>query len=263
MEEESEDKLLHEIMDEKLTPDERRQLMHRFFATHAYGKGDVLACGACGLREHQRHTVKYKRVCLQDPGIQTCLLYDEGDRFRFYRHKEVIVDVPVDQYGNRKSIEVWKASSAFQSEHDPNMIYHLHPELVDKDDSGSESTNLCHRCWTDLKKFEIPKLSIANGIDFGNYQQLGLEQPNLHEQAIIARVRRYMQVVKIKPNSGGQTNFTMNKIQAHAILFEHDAPYVAESCFSRTGLSNPFCLAKRQGRSPCTSHSWSQHYCCS
>jgi hypothetical protein len=41
-------------------------------------------------------------------------------------------------------------------------------------------------------------LSIAGGVDFGNYKHLGLEKPNLHEQLIIARVRLYQVTVKVK-----------------------------------------------------------------
>ena len=82
-----------------------------------------------------------------------------------------------------------------------------------------------------MEKDEKPPESIAAGVDFGDYTRLGLEKQNLHEQSIISRFRRYGKVAKVKPNDRGQIKYTMNKIQAHVIMFEHDAPYVASNSF--------------------------------
>jgi len=112
----------------------------------------------------------------------------------------------------------------------------------DTNNEQHECTWLCGSCskWLDKKEkrgenesWEPPPLSIAGGIDFGWSERLGLERPSLQEEAIIARARRYMQIVKMKPNEGSQTDFTLQKIQTHAILFEHDAPYIAKSCFDK------------------------------
>ena len=66
-------------------------------------------------------------------------------------------------------------------------------------------------------------------------------KPNQHEQAIIAKIRKYMKVVKIQPNkrgASGNGNFTLNKIMAHAILFPHDSDQVAKDCLSKEHVVN-------------------------
>jgi hypothetical protein len=41
-----------------------------------------------------------------------------------------------------------------------------------------------------------------------------------------------MKVVKIKPDAGSNTNFTLNQLQLHVILFKHDAQKVVHDCLN-------------------------------
>ena len=94
-----------------------------------------------------------------------------------------------------------------------DIVYHLHPNLVDVDVNGQCYTYLCPTCKHsifDLK--QVPELSVANGQDFGSYRRLGLEEPNLHEQIILAKTRLYQVSVKIRSNAFGQADATTKSI---------------------------------------------------
>lgn len=82
-------------------------------------------------------------------------------------------------------------------------MYHLHPELVEMD-GDTVCTKVCHSCQQAIVNGSVPQLSIANDVDFGNYHRLGLTTPNLHEWAIIARVRRFLQKLRWKSSPGGK-----------------------------------------------------------
>jgi hypothetical protein len=64
---------------------------------------------------------------------------------------------------------------------DATKLYHLHAELIHRSRRGEEMTFICSHCHTCMTKKEpkIPHLSIAGGVDFGWYQRLGLEKPNM------------------------------------------------------------------------------------
>ena len=120
-------------------------------------------------------------------------------------------------------VEPWRIKSYYLSD-TLQCYYHLHPELVDIDDGGVEYTFLCPRCYKEYKEDKCYKLSIAAGIDFGNYQRITeLEHPNLHEQIILSLNRLYSVRIKVMPNGKGfmQTH-GMNKIRGNQILFHHD-----------------------------------------
>jgi len=68
------------------------------------------------------------------------------------------------------TLHAWKIKSVYEAR--SGILYHLHPELVDIDDSGIESVRICPTCLSKLKGDKKPPLSIAAGIDFGYYQQL-------------------------------------------------------------------------------------------
>ena len=84
-------------------------------------------------------------------------------------------------------------------------------------------------CWDSINNSEIPKLSIAKGIDFGYHERVGLEPPNLDEQMILARCRLIIATMKLKSNQSGKVGFHCDKLNCHAILFSHDAPNRAAS----------------------------------
>ena len=143
------------------------------------------------------------------------------------------VTIPIDSNGTFAIVNVWDVRSRFYSTlHD--KTYYFHEELVTQNvtttsdglsEVRSEEVHLCEDCY---KSNDKPELSIANGIDFGNYERIPhLQKLNLHERAILALVRRYNQVVKIRRNNGVHTDYTQSRLQAHVVMFEHDAVFVA------------------------------------
>jgi hypothetical protein len=125
--------------------------------------------------------------------------------------------------GDLRRVEPWRVISMYDSvEHG---LYHLHPELVDIDDSGVESVLLCLYCSDSVKNVgadplkRVPKFSIAAGIDFGYYERVGLTEPNLHEEVILGRVRAVIASYKVKSNMCGCHTMTRDKLQCNAILF--------------------------------------------
>ena len=143
-----------------------------------------------------------------------------------------VVQIPVDEAFTLRSVDVSKAVSWYQRGPDGDY-YHLHPELVSERDNKA-FVCLCKTCDSDMfcaPNPKRPRYSIANGIDFGCYHRLGLETPNIHDIAIIARIRRYGKIVKIRPSSVGQRNYTRDQLTTHMTMFEHDAPYIAAKLF--------------------------------
>ena len=75
-------------------------------------------------------------------------------------------------------------------------------------------------------------MAICSGLDFGDFERLGLTPPNAFEVALLSKVRHYHNIVKIQPNGGRscRVDRTGFKMRAHSILFEHDAPQ--QSCLA-------------------------------
>ena len=103
--------------------------------------------------------------------------------------KEGPVTIPKVYSSNNNNIsqqkeiqaELWRIKSYYKSD-ELRCYYHLHPELVDVDNAGNEYTFLCPRCYKFHKNNTCYKLSIAAGVDFGNYYRIdGLIEPNLYE----------------------------------------------------------------------------------
>ena len=108
----------------------------------------------------------------------------------------------------------------------------MHPELIDIDENGAESTLVCPICWKDISNDKTPELSIAAGLDLGYYKCLGLEPPNLDEQMILSRCRLIFATLKLRSNSFGRVGFHRDKLLCNAILFAHDSPAMASKLLS-------------------------------
>ena len=83
----------------------------------------------------------------------------------------------------------------------------IHPELVEQGTDGIASVRLCKHCHDCLASrprgrnigAKLPELSIANGIDFGNPDRLGLPELTLVEMYLLSPVRLYGSVIKLRP----------------------------------------------------------------
>ena len=86
-------------------------------------------------------------------------------------------------------------------------------------------------------------MSLAKGVQFGDFNRIGLETLTLFERIAIARVRLYMCVVKMKYDSNDVSLKKYNESRAtrvlkgHAVSFDHDAPEVVSNIFSEEGLT--------------------------
>ena len=182
-------KIMKDIQDQKLSNSELHNLIKDFFEKHSYINANLMSCGCCGLRLRERTDapqILYKKLSLSNP-MSTILKYNEDQLEQLKLEQDMLpVSIPADASFTPKQVHAWKIRSVYTSQKGLGT-FHLHPELVDIDErNGMESTMVCPMCWDSIKKDEKPKLSIAIGIDFGYYERLGLEAPNLDEQMILA-----------------------------------------------------------------------------
>ena len=113
-------------------------------------------------------------------------------------------------------IYFWKVKSVYIStNNNKQTFYYLHPAFVDINNDGDEETTLCNPCFNNIEKKLIPPLSIANGVDFGNYNRTNLTKPNVFEKTILSKVRLYYKTIKIQSNSKGRNDYTHSKLRSH------------------------------------------------
>ena len=229
-------KLVEEILKQKITDAEFQNIVESYIKHQMHGKAELLACASCGLRERQVGDQQYQeyklcelpRVFQYSKQQQDALKYDMA---------QGPVEIPINNSGESKKVNPWEIRSYYQANKN-GTFYHVHPELVveheNDEDEDHEKVLLCPECSKVARKKDAtkpPKLSIASGLDFGNFHRIGLEAPNHHEQSVMALVRRYTKVLKICSNSIGQVNYTRCRLQAHVTMFQHDAPYIASKLF--------------------------------
>ena len=244
-------KVVEEILAQKLSNEEKDALINDYL--HAMGRGGyngekfglplhcphrsggpkegrdapILTCGSCGVKEVERGRTQFFEISLDLLDVLTLseLQLQKLDDLRELPH----LKIAVDDIGTTKDVDLSKLPSVYIRE-DGCTILNLHPEFVHKDDGQNECTFLCLQCKTSAVDGEkIPSRSIASGVDFGDYHRIGLTTPNAYEVAMLARIRHYHNVVKIQPNGGASSraDYSRSRIKGHSILFEHDAPQLA------------------------------------
>ena len=236
VQEEDTDDLVKQILDEKLDSAERFALMKRFFETQRFGTDKRLpACGCCGIREADP-SLYHMDVGIVSDLDDLQLSPEELDRYGDPPEGERnphLVEIVANEKGDTRVIDTRDVYSCYKAR--SGKRYHIHPELVSMTDNGKEVTDVCKKCMTSLAKKKPPKFSIIGGVDFGNFRRLGLEEPNVHEKAIISQIRKYIQVVKIslQRNGRGRRDFTLNELRAHVILFADDTTGVVRECWKK------------------------------
>jgi hypothetical protein len=184
----------------KSTCDNYFCVFDKFFSKHSYTNACLYSCGACGYRIRERlidkRLVAYVRYWLGSDELLP-LRYNEEqtgvmkDLQEYYKTKPVMVPHwdEKNKAAELREIEPWRVMSMYESR--KHGFYHLHPELVDIDNAGTESVLLCPYCSDSVKNVNadplkrIPRYSIASGVDFGYYKRVGLTEPNLHEEIIL------------------------------------------------------------------------------
>ncbi len=232
-EQEMEEQIIREIDNQKVTDQNADQLIKKFMQQHDYVGENIYSCASCGIR-YPGNEEKYHKWKLED--LPSCLQFIEGNNYAF---ENIILDkteisIPINEKGDIGIVKPRDvlALYTYVDQYGNEKLYHLHPELVNQKE---QIIYVCGTCNNDLIKNKKPKFSIANGVDFGNYDRIGLTKPNVHERCILALLRFFSHFVKITPNMGNQqTNYTQCRIQGHCILFPHDAPKEIGKDFCKT-----------------------------
>lgn len=117
----------------------------------------LLACWACEIRSFT--TQDGRKVTLEDPLIQLLRLNKED----MEQH---------DSLGVYKNV-----CSIFTDTVNPSVRFFLHPELVETLENGNYEVYLCSDCLRQLHSGTVPKLSVANGNDYGFIDRLPELEP--------------------------------------------------------------------------------------
>ena len=247
-----------EILGERLTDAELRQLMDKFYSVHSLCEGDLFACGACGWRQMERKSnpnITYEEVPLDDDMLRPLMFNTEQrDGFDAMKARGGIA-VPSASGVESTTVYPWKVLSVVSLPVDPggtqgNRYMHLHPETVEHHGDGSRHTRICPMCVEHLRRKnkqggstagKIPPLSIAAGVDFGCYRRAGLPELTLHEEIILSRVRMYFASVKITSNTSGKVNLnTRSAVKGNAILFKDDSAKIVSEILDKEILKEQF-----------------------
>ena len=256
--------LRKELQEEGLNGLEASRIMKQFLASHSYTQFKLNSCGACGIRDvssniegtlfdennDNRNAVQgnYKKFELSKDGPLSVLCYTNEQIMQLKEMKNNSFHnnfaIPVNNKWEKKEICTWKLWSFFEQPevNGESTCWHLHPELVDEDGSHW-TTMLCVHCTAAVEKGKIPNNSIAKGVDFGHYLRLGLTNPNLQEQLILARTRLYYTALKVASNkSGSSKEFDARRMaRLHAIIFPHNAPEVSTHLWNTEILRSMVC----------------------
>jgi len=232
------DRLKESLEAEVLTDEQTKKMIEEF--QFAVGKqGDLLTCGACGIRHfghvieaYKSKTMKPNDFCCMDLNDLELLQYNEDDLEEWARQKEVFIDVP-DTATTNKMIYPWRAKSVEENE---LGVFHLHPEFVTHSDDGVyHRTMICGSCMHFIIDEEVvPPNSIANGVDFGDFERIGLSPLTPFERLLVARRRLYNRILKVT-RSYGKESWDRQTLKGHHILFDHNAPDVVRRLISEPG----------------------------
>jgi hypothetical protein len=137
----------------------------------------------CGIKTVQGQYNKFcETVALKDLPDEITLWGKALDRYESLKQKSPLL-LPVNDEGDLAEFKPHELLSVY---HSPTLqkYFHLHPELIhvcknEEDGSKTEATVLCPEClgWykdkkglspkTAKKQQEVPKCSLAAGLDFG------------------------------------------------------------------------------------------------
>ena len=226
----------------------------------------LYTCACCGHRNLDCYGSDYQYHDLGTE-LDLLKMYDADYTSHYERIQlddGIPLILPVNKAGKTKVFETWKAYSVWPqdqdwksktqqsrsdhgtSEYDENLFedntmfvglkrmkcYHLHPEFVEeyRKENGKVGfrAKLCSGCSTSIMSNTIPARSIASGVDFGDYRRIGLEPLTLRERQIVAKVRHYLNIIKIESNTGRQFDHTHSALKGCGIIFDHDSPHVVK-----------------------------------
>jgi hypothetical protein len=216
-----------------VSDDTKDRLQKEWETEHMADGRPFPACAACGIRNphHAKQYVYWKLSSLPQcfelspADIERVESLGETEIFDF-QTKPVVVDL-------KRLVSCFKTQS--------NRWLHLHPELVDVGDEGSaesgaerggrgqESAWFCHHCSAAAGNKQIPRMSIAAGIDYGLLSRVKELTPLTEmEKMLVSEVRLYHVVFKLASRFGEPGS---ESLKGNVIYFPHDGPAAAKSTF--------------------------------
>ena len=227
-----------EIRNEIPSAIEVEEMLHRCFKLRGMShisqnndisnKAPIYACGVCGICLPERGNWQFQKVNVLQ--LKSFALLSDDTKTVYKENIQKYLYLPIDNEESMSKFYPYQAQSVYKSKLSNDTYYHLHPELVQLNDNKSEKyTYLCPTCKGFISKKTPSPLSIANGVDFGNYNRIGLVKPNPMEITILSHLRMFHSIFKIQNNqkNGTRANFTGSKIKSHVILFPHESPQIA------------------------------------
>ena len=187
-----------EILKEKLTFLDQNEIITKF-VRRLTNKKKLITCASCGERTYNSW---YKEVAIEE------------DLELLKLNKNQVEDY--ERLGEFKNI----ISVANVN----NNLYYVHPECVCLTDTNS-TTHICIHCYSDIKKNIVPKFSVANGHDYGDFTRIkGLEPLTIVKKHLISCNRLYGSILKIKDGQNRQ-------LVGNLITFEHNGPEMSAQQF--------------------------------
>ena len=209
------DALVEDIKTEALTDKERARLVEEFQDCHPMLDGELVACAVCGVRGTGNDGYFVDRI---DNPVFDVLRYSEQETILHAQRSQCSVKVPLDNVGLCDFSDVRPFDVVSVVDYN-GQLYHLHKEGFAKDDE----VMYCSCCRKFLQKKEKPKLSVANGVDFGSYHRIGLTTPNIHETLIITKYRMYTASLKIRKTASKTMGLDVRtSMKGHVVFYLQD-----------------------------------------
>jgi hypothetical protein len=181
----------NEILKEKLNLIEQNEIIAKFLKRLS-NKKILITCVLCGERTYNSW---YNVVSVEE---DLSLLKLNDNQIKEY-----------ERLGEFKSIaSVTNVNS---------NLYYVHPECISMENANPK-TNVCIHCYTDIKHNIIPKFSVTNGHDYGDFTRVKELQPlTIVEKHLISYNRLYGSILKLKDGQNRQ-------LVGNLITFEHYGP---------------------------------------
>ena len=192
----------------------------------------LCSCASCGICDFIRNDTKYFEHSLSD--FPNFLQYNNQQKREFNENAKDSFLIPIKEQNGKyifKSVNINDIKSVWKHEQS-DTLFHLHPELIHKKrcnpDKNNKNVNslsffytyICDSCETSIfKNDKKPEFSIANGIDFGDYDRIGLTTPSIMESSLISKYRLYINVIKIIKTQRHDLH-RQHSLKSQSILFE-------------------------------------------
>lgn len=204
----------------------------------------IYACTLCGIKLPEQNAWNYTKQELYS--LPQGFSLNEVETAQYNHAMEVEIVLPTNENNGTGTYQLHHLRSIYRSIREEGKLYKIHPELVIVEENCQEYVMICPLCVKDMKSHELPVMSVAAGVDFGDYRRIDLVLPNMLELMIISRMRMFHSIVKIQPNSGRNTrrNYTGYKLRTHVTLFRHDTPSVVPFSLLLQGANTQMTLGQ-------------------